>query len=128
MQEITHGDEIAYAGASFTTARATFQHLKAKKTNKQVFWRINGKIHKEYRGLRNKDELQKIRNRSKVTKHDEILRLARKLAIEEVNKNRAEHNPPLKPITRVEPGWWQSYGDEWVNKAKEQLHGTTKTE
>ncbi len=41
---------------------------------------------------------------------------AKKLALAEINMSRAEINrPPLRQIT---PGWWLSYGAEWIEKAR----------
>jgi hypothetical protein len=48
-----------------------------------------------------------------------IEKLARKVALEKINKNRTEVGHP--PLRRIVPFWWHLYGKEYMEKAALEL-------
>jgi len=49
---------------------------------------------------------------------NDLIDHAKRLALDDINKNRAERHPPLPPLKRVESLWWSLYGRDWIAKAK----------
>lgn len=115
LQEVIYNGEVKYSGQIFTEARNTFdamRKLSYEAKGGAVVWKIGKKKHKEYRGAQR-------RNRPESHKYDTILKLARSLALAHVNENRDKSG--YLPLKRLEPPWWQAYGEEWMLKAEQQI-------